>query len=100
MQSQFLGLGGALDVSSLQRQKEKERQPEDVQALQARVAQLEGQVSAEADLGWVGFVHCVVELEGPPLSSKLSPQDAVVVEMLKIKHGSVWESTFFSHVVT
>ncbi|XP_071374810.1 fas-binding factor 1 homolog [Centroberyx affinis] len=44
MQSGLLGLGGVVDAGSLQRQKEKEQQPGDHQALQARIIQLEGQV--------------------------------------------------------
>ncbi|KAM4635426.1 fas-binding factor 1 homolog [Polymixia lowei] len=44
MQSQLLGLGGALDAGSLQRHRETEQQPGDHQALQARIIQLEGQV--------------------------------------------------------
>ncbi|KAM9346029.1 fas-binding factor 1 homolog [Symphorus nematophorus] len=44
MQSQFLGLGGIVDAGVLQRLKEKEQQPGDYQALQARIIQLEGQV--------------------------------------------------------
>lgn len=44
MQSQLLGLGGVADAGVLQRIKEKEQQPGDFQALQARIIQLEGQV--------------------------------------------------------
>ncbi|XP_073351461.1 fas-binding factor 1 homolog isoform X2 [Pagrus major] len=44
MQSQLLGLGGVMDAGVLQRLKEKEQQPVDYQALQARIIQLEGQV--------------------------------------------------------
>ncbi|XP_053194841.1 fas-binding factor 1 homolog [Scomber japonicus] len=44
MQSQLLGLGGVVDAGALQRLKEKEQQPGDHQALQARIIQLEGQV--------------------------------------------------------
>lgn len=44
MQSQLLGLGGVADAGVLQRLKEKEQQPGDYQALQARIIQLEGQV--------------------------------------------------------
>ncbi|XP_040919160.1 fas-binding factor 1 homolog isoform X2 [Toxotes jaculatrix] len=44
MQSQLLGLGGVGDAGVLQRLKEKEHQPGDYQALQARIIQLEGQV--------------------------------------------------------
>ncbi|XP_071330220.1 fas-binding factor 1 homolog isoform X2 [Trachinotus anak] len=44
MQSQLLGLGGVGDVGVLQRLKEKEHQPGDYQALQARITQLEGLV--------------------------------------------------------
>uniref|UniRef100_UPI0037E750DB fas-binding factor 1 homolog n=1 Tax=Semicossyphus pulcher TaxID=241346 RepID=UPI0037E750DB len=43
MQSQFLGLGGVMDASVLQRARERET-PLDYQALQARIVQLEGQV--------------------------------------------------------
>ncbi|CAK6963307.1 fas-binding factor 1 homolog [Scomber scombrus] len=44
MQTQLLGLGGVVDAGALQRLKEKEQQPGDHQALQARIIQLEGQV--------------------------------------------------------
>lgn len=44
LQSQLLGLGGVVDAGVLQRLKEKEQQPGDSQALQARIIQLEGQV--------------------------------------------------------
>lgn len=44
MQSQLLGLGGVVDAGVPQRLKEKEQQPGDYQALQARIIQLEGQV--------------------------------------------------------
>ncbi|XP_070778989.1 fas-binding factor 1 homolog [Enoplosus armatus] len=44
MQSQLLGLGGVVDAGVLQRLKEREQQPGDYQALQARIIQLEGQV--------------------------------------------------------
>eukprot|EP00064_Thunnus_orientalis_P015846 superscaffoldBa00003021_g15906 len=44
MQSQLLGLGGVVDTGALQRLKEREQQPGDHHALQARIIQLEGQV--------------------------------------------------------
>ena len=44
MQSQFLGLGGALDYSSLLKPDRTEPLLGDRQALQARIAHLEGQV--------------------------------------------------------
>ncbi|XP_050929965.1 fas-binding factor 1 homolog isoform X4 [Lates calcarifer] len=44
MQSQLLGLGGVMDAGVLQRLKDKDHQPGDYQALQARIIQLEGQV--------------------------------------------------------
>ncbi|XP_026181579.1 fas-binding factor 1 homolog isoform X2 [Mastacembelus armatus] len=44
MQSQLLGLAGVVDTGVLQRLKDKEHQPGDYQALQARIIQLEGQV--------------------------------------------------------
>ncbi|XP_037648663.1 fas-binding factor 1-like isoform X1 [Sebastes umbrosus] len=44
MQSQLLGLGGVVDAGVLHRLKEREQQPGDYQALQARIIQLEGQV--------------------------------------------------------
>ncbi|XP_029997100.1 fas-binding factor 1 homolog [Sphaeramia orbicularis] len=45
MQSQLLGLGGGIvDAGVLQRLTDKEQQPGDHQALQARIIQLEGQV--------------------------------------------------------
>lgn len=49
MQSQLLSLGGVMDAGGLQRLKEKEHQPGDYQALQARVVQLEGQVWGKCD---------------------------------------------------
>uniref|UniRef100_A0A3Q3KDM3 Fas-binding factor 1 C-terminal domain-containing protein n=1 Tax=Monopterus albus TaxID=43700 RepID=A0A3Q3KDM3_MONAL len=42
--TQLLGLGGVVDAGLLQRLKDKEQQPGDYQALQARIIQLEGQV--------------------------------------------------------
>ncbi|XP_060882968.1 fas-binding factor 1 homolog [Labrus mixtus] len=44
LQSQLLGLGGFVDAASPQRGLEKEKQPAEYQALQARIIQLEGQV--------------------------------------------------------
>ncbi|KAM6966543.1 fas-binding factor 1 homolog [Tautogolabrus adspersus] len=44
LQSQLLGLGGFVDAASPQRGLEKEKQPVEYQALQARIIQLEGQV--------------------------------------------------------
>ncbi|XP_068569028.1 fas-binding factor 1 homolog isoform X4 [Cebidichthys violaceus] len=45
MHSQLLGLGSAVDPAVLQRLKERDQRPGDCRALQARVIQLEGQVT-------------------------------------------------------
>lgn len=55
MQSQLLGLGGAMDAGGLQRLKEKEQPPGDYQALQARIMQLEGQVGFKQEASTVCF---------------------------------------------
>lgn len=55
MQSQLLSLGGAMDAGGLQRLKEKEQQPGDYQALQARIVQLEGQVGFKQEASTVCF---------------------------------------------
>ncbi|XP_047428802.1 fas-binding factor 1-like isoform X2 [Mugil cephalus] len=44
MQTQLLGLGGGADAGVMQRLPDKQQQPGDCQALQARIIQLEGQV--------------------------------------------------------
>lgn len=49
LQTQLLGLGGSVDAGVLQ--KLKEQQHGDQQALQARIIQLEGQVSPDASRG-------------------------------------------------
>lgn len=46
MQTQLLGLGNAADAGALQRLREKEQQHGECQALQARIIQLEGEVTA------------------------------------------------------
>lgn len=57
MQAQLLGLGSAADAGALQRLKEKEQQHGECQALQARIIQLEGEVTAgqaSLFLRWLG----------------------------------------------
>lgn len=49
MQSQLLSLGGVMDAGGRGRLGEKEQQPCDPQALQARIIQLEGQVWGKRD---------------------------------------------------
>jgi len=47
MQTQLLSLGGVADAGAPQGLKEKDQQPGDYQALQARIIQLEGQVCGD-----------------------------------------------------